>query len=169
MSGTYRNILVAYDGSPPADAALDEAIGLARSEHALLTLITVVRPPNGMATMAGGEPLARSVHDAYERCLRSATDRVPDDIGVRHLIVDGTPAHRILDQAKTGHHDLIVMGSRGRGRIAGPLLGSVSAEVLHAAQVPVLVTHAPKGEEAARDDARTLTADEAHSPVPSRV
>ena len=36
------------------------------------------------------------------------------------------------------------MGSRGRGRIAGGLLGSVSAEVLHAAEVPVLVTHAAK-------------------------
>src|ERR1700742_4241964 len=144
MSGAYRNILVAYDGSPAAAAALDQAVALAHSEHALLTLMTVVRPPNGMATIAGGEPLARGVHDAYEQCLREATDRVPDDIGVTHVIVDGIPALKILEQAKKGRHDLIVMGSRGRGRIAGGLLGSVSAEVLHAAKVPVLVTHADK-------------------------
>jgi nucleotide-binding universal stress UspA family protein len=144
MSGAYRNILVAYDGSPAADAALDQAVALAQSEHALLTLMTAVRPPNGAATMAGGEPLARSVHEAYEKCLRDATDRIPDDIGVTHLIVDGIPAVRILEQAEKGRHDLIVMGSRGRGRIRGGLLGSVSAEVLHHAEVPVLVTHAAK-------------------------
>jgi nucleotide-binding universal stress UspA family protein len=144
MSGAYRNILVAYDGSPAAAAALDQAVALARSENALLTLMTVVRPPSGVATMAGGEPIARSVHEAYEKCLREATDRIPDDIGVTHVIVDGVPALRILEQAKSGRHDLIVMGSRGRGRIAGGLLGSVSAEVLHASEVPVLVTHAAK-------------------------
>jgi nucleotide-binding universal stress UspA family protein len=147
MSGAYRNILVAYDGSPAADAALEQAVALAQSEHSLLTLITVVRPPNGMATMAGGEPLARSVHEAYEKCLRHATETIPDDIGVTHVIVDGIPSLRILEQAQKGRHDLIVMGSRGRGRIAGGLLGSVSAEVLHAAEVPVLVTHAPKQRE----------------------
>jgi nucleotide-binding universal stress UspA family protein len=150
MSGAYRNILVAYDGSPAADAALDQAVAVAHSEHALLTLMTVVRPPNGVVTMAGGEPVARSVHEAYERCLRQATERVPDDIGVTHVIVDGIPALRILEQAKSGRYDLIVMGSRGRGRIAGGLLGSVSAEVLHAAKVPVLVTHAAKQREPAQ-------------------
>jgi nucleotide-binding universal stress UspA family protein len=149
MSAAYRNILVAYDGSPAADAALDQAVALAHSEHALLTLMTVVRQPSGMTTMAGGEPVARSIHDAYEKCLRAATDRIPDDIGVTHVIVDGIPAVRILEQAQKGRHDLIVMGSRGRGRIAGGLLGSVSAEVLHAAEVPVLVTHAAKQREPA--------------------
>lgn len=149
MSGAYRNILVAYDGSPAAQAALDQAVALAQSEHALLTLMTVVRPTSGMATVAGAEPLARSVHEAFEKCLRKATDDLPDDVGVTHLIVDGAPAQRILEQARSGRHDLIVMGSRGRGRIAGSLLGSVSAEVLHAAQVPVLVTHAARSEAAA--------------------
>src|ERR1700742_297508 len=111
MSGAYRNILVAYDGSPAAAAALDQAVALAQSEHALLTLMTVVRPPNGMATIAGGEPLTRSVHEAYEKCLREAADRIPADIGVTHVIVDGIPALRILEQVKKGDHDLVVMGS----------------------------------------------------------
>jgi nucleotide-binding universal stress UspA family protein len=154
MSGAYRNILVAYDGSPAADAALGQAILLAESERALLTLMTVVRPPNGMASIAGGEPLARSIHEAYETCLRRATDTVPEDIGVTRVIVDGIPALRVLEQAKKGRHDLIVMGSRGRGRIAGGLLGSVSAEVLHHAEVPVLVTHAPKDAEKEKDKAK---------------
>jgi nucleotide-binding universal stress UspA family protein len=120
--------------------------------------MTVVRPPNGVATMAGGEPLARSVHEAYEKCLREATDRVPSDIGVTHVIVDGMPAGRILEQAKKGRHDLIVMGSRGRGRIAGGLLGSVSAEVLHSAHVPVLVTHAAKEREPAPGEPEPVAA-----------
>ena len=84
------------------------------------------------------------MQQTMQDCLREATKRVPEDIGVTTLIVDGIPSVRILDQAKKGQHDLIVMGSRGRGRIAGGLLGSVSAEVLHAAKVPVLITHAAK-------------------------
>jgi nucleotide-binding universal stress UspA family protein len=54
-------------------------------------------------------------------------------------VLDGDPPGRILELAKLRDVDLIVVGSRGLGPIAGTLLGSVSREVLHHADRPVLI------------------------------
>jgi nucleotide-binding universal stress UspA family protein len=58
----------------------------------------------------------------------------------------GDPATAILAIAADGVHDLIVMGSHGRGRIHRALLGSVSERVLREAPVPVLLMRASKGD-----------------------
>ena len=47
----------------------------------------------------------------------------------------------IIRQIKDRHHDLVVMGSRGRGAIRSALLGSVSHYVLKHSPVPVLIVH----------------------------
>jgi hypothetical protein len=48
----------------------------------------------------------------------------------------------LIEQIKRGGHDLIAMGSRGRGAIRAALLGSVSHYVLHHTPIPVLIVHA---------------------------
>jgi nucleotide-binding universal stress UspA family protein len=145
----YRHVLVAFDGSAEAELALAHAIALAQVYRARLGLVAVVPPPPLLAWQAPGG--MRGVHDSeqteLERTLRAAADRVPDDLSITTQLLDGDPAREILRAAREGEHDVIVLGSRGRGRMTTALLGSVSNRVMHDADVPVIVIHRPRGDE----------------------
>src|ERR1044072_6853065 len=87
----------------------------------------------------------------YQRALsaelRRANETVAIAAGVAHSmgveveteVLEGDPAGRILELARLRAVDLIVVGSRGLGRIAGALLGSVSQDVVQRSDRPVLV------------------------------
>lgn len=137
----YHRILVAIDGSPDAEAALHHAVTLARDQNALVTLLTVAPPP---ATPIGvGASAPPDMLDFHTKLLREATDSIPDDVGVTTRLERGNPAETILEIAREGDHDLLVMGSHGHSRVHRALLGSVSEKVLKASTVPVLLMRAP--------------------------
>jgi nucleotide-binding universal stress UspA family protein len=142
----FHNILVAVDGSLDADEALRQAIDLAESEHSRLTLITGVQKLPSVAYIGlAGAPLAQIDADAHseaEAVLRSARDRVPDDIPVTTILTDQPIRTALVEQIKRAPHDLIAMGSRGRGAVRATLLGSVSHYVLHHSPIPALVVRA---------------------------
>jgi len=141
----YRHVLVAFDGSPEAELALAHAVAMAQVYRAKLTIVAVVPPPPLLAWQAPGG--MRGMHESEQKelaeRLRAAADGVPDDLSVTTQLLDGDPAREILHHAREGHHDVIVMGSRGRGRVTAALLGSVSNRVMHDAAVPVIVIHRP--------------------------
>jgi nucleotide-binding universal stress UspA family protein len=143
----FKDILVATDGSPHAERALAEAIDLARQAHGSLTVAAVVPAPTAWA-LGGGFALAtdydtiqRELEKAYREMLDAEHAKVPDDVPSRSVLLDGRPAAAIVDEVKSHGHDLVVIGSRGRGELKSLMLGSVSQEVLHASPVPVLVVH----------------------------
>jgi nucleotide-binding universal stress UspA family protein len=159
----FRNILVPLDGSEHADRALEQAIDLADREHARLTLLSCVNLPPaaayfGAGAAAAGEVASRAEPEA-EATLCNARERVPSHISVSTLLSREPARAAILRQIERGNHDVVVMGSRGRGAIRSLLLGSVSHHVLHHSPVPVLIVHAPPvhGEGAAPDSARRST------------
>jgi nucleotide-binding universal stress UspA family protein len=150
MSSVYRNILVAVDGSPDAEAAIEHATALARDQRARLTLVTAVPQLPATALLASGAAPPRSeVVKHYADMLRKAADRLPDDVSVTTLLVEGPPAKALIERARSGAFDLIVMGSHGHGRLHQSLLGCVSQKVLHASPIPVLLIRAPEPEPAA--------------------
>jgi nucleotide-binding universal stress UspA family protein len=57
-------------------------------------------------------------------------------------LVDAPAAEAIVGEASQGGHDLIVVGSRGRGDVGAMFLGSVSHRVMHSSRVAVLVVTA---------------------------
>jgi nucleotide-binding universal stress UspA family protein len=142
----FRNILVAIDGSPDSDQALTQAIDLAESEHSRLTLFSaVVMPPSTAYVGVSGEVVANLSRDAEaetEAIMRTAAEMVPDQVSLSTVLSSEPVRHALIHQIKTGTHDLVVMGSRGRGAVRSVLLGSVSHYVLHHSPVPVLIVHA---------------------------
>lgn len=147
----FHNILVAIDGSPDADEALTHAIDLADSEHSRLTIfIAVAAPPTVAYASVSGEVVAQLVRDhevEVDAILRAAVERVPDDVSVSSVLSSEPVRHALLGQIETGRHDLLVMGSRGRGAVRSVLLGSVSHYVLHHSPIPVLIVHAESSRE----------------------
>jgi nucleotide-binding universal stress UspA family protein len=145
MSSIYRNILVAVDGSPDAEAAIEHAAALARDQRARLTLVTAVPQLPATALLASGAAPPRSeVMRHYGELLRKAAENLPEDISVTTLLVEGPPARALIERARSGAFDLIVMGSHGHGRLHQSLLGCVSQKVLHASPIPVLLIRAPE-------------------------
>jgi nucleotide-binding universal stress UspA family protein len=143
----FHSILVAVDGSPDSEQALTEAIDLAEGEHTPITLITAVAQPPATVYMTAGEELGRLVEDAYayaEATLRHARERVPGDLSVTAVLAEQPIRAALIDQIAKGKHDLVVLGSRGRGTVRAALLGSVSHYVLHHSPVPVLIVHADR-------------------------
>jgi nucleotide-binding universal stress UspA family protein len=161
----FRHVLVAIDGSDHARHALVEAIDLARAGNATLTVMTVVPPTNPWA-LGGGyyvpvdlNELHRQAERNYERTLGAAIAAwVPADMPVTGIVKRGPVAAMIVDQAVIGHHDLIVVGSRGRGELRSLLLGSVSHHVLQTSPVAVLVVQANAGVDPRTEAARDTTA-----------
>jgi nucleotide-binding universal stress UspA family protein len=142
----FHKILVPVDGSPEADQAITQAVDLTECARAKLTLLTVVVLPSAVSSRwVSPDMVARRVTDAElqgETILREAVERVPDDVSVSTVVRKGPVGPTLLREIETGHHDLVVMGSRGRGALRSMLLGSVSHYALHHSRVPVLIVHA---------------------------
>jgi nucleotide-binding universal stress UspA family protein len=145
----FHSILVAVDGSADADAALAHAIDLAESEHTRLTLMTAVAEVPAAAYLMAGEeagPLSENVRCQAEAVIRRARDRVPAELPVTTVLSEQPIRIALIRQIKEAHHDLVVMGSRGRGAVRAALLGSVSHYVLHHSPVPVLIVRAERAQ-----------------------
>jgi nucleotide-binding universal stress UspA family protein len=145
----FLNILVAIDGSPHSARALEEASELAAHSNARLTVMTSV--PDASTWLLGGAGYGGGINHArleeetqreYQDLLEAAVTKVPQQVPVRKLLTLGRAGDRILEQMREGNHDLIVMGSRGRGNLRSLVLGSVSHQVLNASPAAVLIVHA---------------------------
>jgi nucleotide-binding universal stress UspA family protein len=156
----FRNILVAIDGSPHAHQALMDAIDLAKSENARLTLFTAIVPPPAIACLALGAPvgdLTQNAEATAEAVLLRGRASVPADVSVTTVLTAQPVLPALLQQIEAGRHDLVVMGSRGRGAVRSALLGSVSHYVLHHSPIPVLIVHAQgSSHQAAQDQAEAV-------------
>ena len=138
-------ILIATDDSKPALHAVKYTIGLVQllsSAPSFITLISV-HDDSGLRhakAFVGSEAIADYLRELGEKELKPAR-KLLDSAGVRHdmEVRTGHVAQEIVDCAKTGKFDLIVLGAKGRGAVADVLLGSVVQRVLATAEKPVLL------------------------------
>lgn len=142
----YRRILVPTDGTERSTAALEAALQLAALGHGTVVGIHASPPPYVMAPELG---LAAPIHEAWRQEREQlALDAVAyvrrraTEAGVSYetLLVPGlAPCDAIIRTAREQLCDLIVMASRGRGGLAGRLIGSETWKVLTHSAIPVLV------------------------------
>jgi nucleotide-binding universal stress UspA family protein len=136
----FLNILVALDGSWSSQRALAHAVDLARAGNARLTLITVAPPVSSYAARAGvSSDAMRTELDRWaEDILNAGAQAVPEDVIAHRVQPIGQPGVEIVKELARGGYDLIVLGSRGRGRAQEGLLGSVNGYVHFHSAVPLL-------------------------------
>ena len=140
-------IIVGVDGSDNSRHALEWAIREAAVLHAPLTVLTAQEAGGGYWGGPALHPGDRDLADEARESVQEETDRAlekidtesrPSSVTVR--AVNGLPAEALL--AESADADMLVVGSRGAGGFKRLLMGSVSTQVTHHAQCPVVVVPA---------------------------
>jgi nucleotide-binding universal stress UspA family protein len=145
-----KEFLVAIDGSAGSDAAIEEALDLARESGARVTFAFIRKPPSSLLGYPYYERLLRTELTTARDALEAAKGKaLSAGIESRSEILEGDAIDELVSLADNRGVDLIVMGSRGRGAFAGALLGSVSSGVVQHANVPVLVAKERAGRQLA--------------------
>lgn len=151
-----NRLLVATDGSLPAQAAEEAAAAIANSlDECEIEVVTVIPPrqhPYSRSHPFGPQSTEEDVNRA-KALLAQAAERIraklknPRAYVFEQLLEGESPAAAIIAEAEaTGEPRMIIIGNRGLGGFAGLALGSVSTQVLHGAKGPVLVVRCAKDE-----------------------
>lgn len=146
----YQQILVAVDGSPPSEKALDEAIRLAHLMGARLRLLHVI---DVLSYCTGYETTTAYVNNTLPLMRAAGEDLLAKDrqkaqalgVSVDSVLIDdalGRLCEHVAEQAQLINADLIVVGSHGRRGIGRMLMGSDAELIIRYAPVPVLVVNA---------------------------
>ncbi len=141
------SILAAFDGTPPARHALDQAAEIARQARAQLTLVCVIPPSVGAYgfEIPAGASTADALDSAKKMLAEAKADLEKKGVSkVATVLLEGNPVDRIVEYADHQVPDLIVVGSRGLSEAGRFFLGSVSDGILHHARGSILVVKSPQ-------------------------
>jgi nucleotide-binding universal stress UspA family protein len=145
-------IVVASDGSPSANAALDEAISLAQESGHPIAVVTVwqaLQGDFGLAyppTAVLSELLDAEHQHAADTLVEARRRAGAAEVAVETHLLTGDPARTVCAFAREHDARLIVCGTHGYGTVMSLLMGSVSREIVRQAHCPVLIARAPKGD-----------------------
>jgi nucleotide-binding universal stress UspA family protein len=142
-----KKILIATDGSPGGFEAVREGVSLASETAAAVTIVAVHHPP---LPIYGDASWQRAVTEELGRlrpALKHAVQYAEEHgVTAEHELIEGDPAHEVVQLARARDVDLIVVGSRGLGAMASAVFGSVSRRIVRDADRPVLVAKARDAE-----------------------
>ncbi len=137
----WQKIVCAVDFSDASRLAMDQAAFLARLCDAELALVHVYEELPGAWQEGSSAADYRKAQEQLESWRKQAAFLA--DRPVSAAMLQGSPSSRILEFAREGGHDAIVVGTRGRNGLKELLLGSVAEHVLRRAHCPVLAVRAP--------------------------
>lgn len=138
----FKKIIWATDGSEAAARALQTALDLTAESNGELI---VVHANERLGGRAAGAPVLADEEDVQAALTSKVSELKQSGMHATFRLVQGTnvdPADLIAGVAKEVEADVIVVGTRGHGRIGGMLLGSVTQRLLHVAPCAVLAVPA---------------------------
>jgi universal stress protein A len=152
-----HTILHPTDFSKLADQALQVARSLARDHGAGLLLVAVPPPPPPASETFLPDTEYPGMVESTRRDLQAVAETITD-VPVTTRVMAGAPGAVIVELAREGHADLIVMGTHGRTGLTRLLMGSVAEYVMRHAQCPVMTIKPGAGEHLCDSGAETTRA-----------
>jgi len=144
-----NRILMPHDGSECADRALYWALDVAEKYGASVEIVNVISLSSsafGRHSLEGGTPLfgpsKEDLNDVAWQMLAAVVEKamsLKPAVKISSRLLEGNPAESIVEAAKEGECDLIVIGSLGLGGFKEFILGSVSDKVADEATCPVTI------------------------------
>jgi nucleotide-binding universal stress UspA family protein len=135
----YERLLVAVDHSKATGHVLNAARDLASLSHGEVWVLHLrereVMPRAGLMETESTDEAESEVEAAVEELTKAGLKAH----GVVRNTIYGYAGREIVEEAKNIDASVIIMGSRGRGDLAGLVLGSTAHKVIHLADRPVLV------------------------------
>jgi nucleotide-binding universal stress UspA family protein len=137
----YRRILVAYDGSDGSRAALRQGLALAEALKAEIACILVEEHLPHYAASISEVKAAKEEIDAHFRTLSKQARDVAGLAGIEMetIVRQGHEVETIVNTAKDGGYDLLVVGYHGHSKIFGRIMGSTAQSIVRLAPCPVLL------------------------------
>ncbi len=153
-----KKILVPVDGSNASISAVKKAIEVGKKNNALIKLISVVKSTETRkkernenlwsavdgSIISNSTELRKKLETTYVENSQMLLDQIVtrldfSGIKVEKEVLLGEPFEKIVETAKEGNYDLIIMGNRGFSKIKRFFVGSVTQRVISEAPCPVLV------------------------------
>lgn len=137
----YKKILLAYDGSEGATRALDAGIKLAKIHHAELTVLVVQEHlPRFSGTIDEVQEEKEFANQQYSELLLGAQAQAQAaGVKLKTLKRRGHPAQTIVEAAKEGRFDVILVGHSGLSGVWAKFLGTTAEKVSRHAPCSVLI------------------------------
>jgi len=137
----YRRILVAYDGSEGARAALKQAIALATAVRAELACVLVEEHlPHYAASISEVKAAKEGIDEHFRSLAKQARDLAGlSGIEMETILRQGHEVETIVTTAKDGQFELLVIGYHGHSAIFGRIMGSTAQSIVRLAPCSVLL------------------------------
>lgn len=139
-TGSYKSILVPFDGSEFSKKALDRACKLSKVDGANITVLYVIPRYEEMIEFFRTDSIQQSLFDEAEKIMGEAKKiALPYEVSIAATIQEGHAADKIVEIADKLKNDLIIIGTYGWKGVNKAIMGSTTERVIMNAKSPVLV------------------------------
>ena len=144
------NLLTAIDFSESSQVVIEKVKELAQALSAKVWLLHIADPDPDFVGYEIDPPIMRDViaerfHKEHRQLQQFSDDLRSSGLDCTALLIQGPTVETIIDQASKLSIDMLILGSHGKGIVKRLLIGSISEEVLHKSQVPVLIVPTNRG------------------------